>query len=180
MSKRIAQVYLSALFAALLTFSVVVLLVSKSDRSGLPTVITILAGGLIVSAVLPQLHELSIGPKGVSAKLQRLQEEIDVLKFLVSGYVTGFELEHLRKLANASPFPFTKGDTFLEELRRLWQHGLIKKVRDEWYIAQLPHSGDLKSYIAITKRGEQYLELLDQVQAKRANDEENHLGGLDT
>jgi hypothetical protein len=123
------------------------------------TVIAILTGGLILAVALPQVQEFTIGLKGIQAKLRKQQEEIDVLKFLVSGYVTDFELVHLQKLASPQPFPYNRGDTFIEELKRLWQLGLVGKIQSDWYFRGLPDSGNLKHYLTITDRGRTYLTL---------------------
>jgi hypothetical protein len=165
MSKSALQIGIVVFFGIALAACLVTVLVYGREQKGLATVTAILTGALILAAVLPQVQEFSIGLKGVQAKLREQQAEINVLKFLVSGYVTHFELTHLQKLANTEPFPYERGDTFIDEMRRLWQLGLVGKVLPNWFFAGLPNSGNLKDYLAITDRGRQYLKLLGQVNA---------------
>lgn len=98
----------------------------------------------------------------LEAKTARLQEDVDALRFLITGFVTQFEIVHLRKLATDEPFPFerseTRDDRFVNELIRLWDFGLISKKNniDLW---KLPISGNLKDYVEINQRGRYYLKL---------------------
>jgi hypothetical protein len=121
------------------------------------------------SGLLRKLVEFRLTPQGIILKLQEKQEElrrdVDTLAFLVSGFVTDWELEHLRKLAASEPFPYQWGgsrdDRFLNELIRLRDLGLIKRnLRSMW---DLPREGNLKDFIEITSRGREYLRIRDQL-----------------
>ncbi len=160
---RTIQVALGIVFGVLLVASVLVLLI-RGGGEFVP-VVTILAGALVVSIALPMVQEFSIGPKGITGKLQKLQDDVDLLTFLVGGYVTSFELKHLKALAGDGPFGFDRRESFVDELRRLWQLGLIEKVRSDWYLASLPAAGNLKEFLAITERGRCYLRFLDDLEA---------------
>jgi len=98
----------------------------------------------------------------LEAKTSRLQEDVDALRFLITGFVSQFEIVHLRKLATDEHFPFVRGerkdDRFVNELIRLWDFGLIakKNVDTLW---DIPLSGNLKDYVEITQRGRDYLKL---------------------
>jgi hypothetical protein len=167
MFKPTIQTLLVVLFAVLLACCITTLLVKETTPTGLTATIIAMGGCLIIAGVLPQIREITVGLKGISAKVAKQQKEIDTLKFLLTGYVTEFELTHLRKLRNREPFPFNKGDTFCEELRRLWRHGLIRKLRPDWYVGQLPAAGNLSDFLEITDRGAIFLRLLDQVENER-------------
>src|SRR5438045_1779681 len=108
MSRSMIQTLLAAFFGAALAGCILVFLLKDREQTGLVTVIAILTCGLMLSVVLPQVQEFTIGLKGVQAKLREQQEEINVLKFLVSGYVTDFELVHLQQLASPEPFPYKR------------------------------------------------------------------------
>jgi len=134
----------------------------------------LVSGGLIVVAVLPWLSPLikSVEVTGlgklefrveeVKAQQALLQEQVDGLRFLVSGFVTEWELSHLTKLDGDAPFEYKRGlghdDRFTSELIRLRDFGLIAK-RNGGFVRDIPESGDLKHYMEITDRGRAYLKL---------------------
>lgn len=95
-----------------------------------------------------------------------LRGEIEALRFLVSGFVTDWELVHLRKLATPEPFHYQRGpdrdDRFVQELVRLRDLGLISKLTDA-SLFDLPIEGDLKRFVKLTDRGRAYLELRRQM-----------------
>ena len=84
------------------------------------------------------------------------------MRFLVSGFVTEREFNHLTKLAGDSLFEYRRGagqdDRFTNELIRLRDFGLISK-RNGGFVRDIPESGDLRQYTEITERGGTYLKL---------------------
>jgi hypothetical protein len=97
----------------------------------------------------------------LKAEQQRQKAEIESLRFLMSYFVTDYELIHLRKLAGGEPFPYTKNDSFLAELRRLRTLRLIDNLPGRG-IRALPGQGDLREHFTITDRGRSYLQLRTQ------------------
>lgn len=123
--------------------------------------------GLLAVAVLPWLSSLLESarlPGGLELKFREVEREqkrqraeIDTLRFLIEGYVTDYELTHLRKLASGEPFLFDRSDNFRKELERLIGMGLIGR-REGHGIRTLFNAGDdVQKHLAITERGRSYL-----------------------
>jgi hypothetical protein len=128
--------------------------------------------GLVTIAALPWLASLLQSaelPGGWKLEFRKLESEqqkqradLDVLRFLISGFVTDAELIHLHKLASRAPFPFVRGPEtsyFLTELRRLRSLGLIASVPGKGVRMLEREGGDVGSYFAVTARGQDYLRL---------------------
>jgi len=136
--------------------------------------------GLIILAFLPWLSpiiksievagvgKLELKVEEVREKQALLREEVDGLRFLVSGFVTEWEHLHLKKLATEDPFNYQRGsnkdDRFTNEIIRLRDFGLIAK-RIDYSLYDIPLSGDLKQYVELTERGRTYLKLRQQLKA---------------
>jgi len=132
---------------------------------------------LLGFAVVPWLADIVDSmefPGGWKVSFQKLtdeqarqKDEIEALKFLVSGFVTGHELQHLEKLGNQDPFPFVQGPetSFFEgELRRLRALGLITGQLGKGIRTMRAQGGDVKDHFRITERGVEYLKLRRQVE----------------
>jgi hypothetical protein len=128
--------------------------------------------GLLTLAALPWLASLLQSaelPGGWKLEFRRLESEqqrqradLDLLRFLISGFVTDAELMHLQKLAARAPFPFVRGPEtsyFLNELRRLRSLGLIENAPGKGVRVLEREGGDLGSYFSVTPRGREYLRL---------------------
>ena len=66
---------------------------------------------------------------------------IDLRRVRDQRLVPDREVVHLRKLAGTAPFPYTQGNTFVEELKRLWPHGLIAKKSEHGTYVVISCSG---------------------------------------
>jgi hypothetical protein len=137
-----------------------------------------IAAGLILLALVPWLSpiiktievtgvgKLELQVQQVREKQAVLQQEVDALRFLLTGFVTDWELAHLKKLAEPTPFAYQRGsgkdDRFVNELIRLRDFGLISK-RIEYSLWDIPLSGDLKEYVRLSDRGRAYLNLREQI-----------------
>src|SRR5215207_4806755 len=97
-----------------------------------------IALGLLAIAVLPwvssflQIAELPGGWKfefqQVKDEQKKQRDDLDRLKFLIEGFVSEDELEHLKRLDSTDPFLVTVNGTtpyFESELRRIRALGLI-------------------------------------------------------
>ncbi len=136
--------------------------------------------GLILFAVIPWISPIiqSIEVAGVGKLVLQVQEvkknqanlqdEVDALRFLLSGFVTDWEYEHLRKLAGGLPFEYQRGagkdDRFTGEVIRMRDFGLISK-RISYALWDIPLSGNLKDYVELTDRGRSYLKLREYAKA---------------
>ena len=127
--------------------------------------------GLIILAFLPWLapiiKSIEIAGLGkIELKVDEVKEQVESLKFLIAGFVTEHEIVHLEKLASDGPFYYERGpnrdDRFVNEIIRLKEFGLVRKLLN-FSLYDLPLSGDLKPYVALTDRGKQYLELRQRV-----------------
>lgn len=120
------------------------------------------------------IRELGVSESKTSRQIQevrqnqdRLQGEVDALRFLVAGFVNDYEIIHLSKLADDGIFAYERSPSrddnrFVLQLTRLKDVGLIEKcgVTSLW---DIPLSGNLKDYVKITQRGRDYLKLRRQV-----------------
>lgn len=150
--------------------------------SFIPDAIT---AGLIIVAFLPWLSpiiksieiaglgKLELKVEEVKEKQALLQEEVDGLRFVVSGFVTEWKLSHLTKLASDAPFDYQRGsdkdDRFINEIIRLRNFGLITK-RIGYALYDIPFSGDLKQYVELTERGRTYLKIRQKLHSLQPND----------
>jgi len=119
------------------------------------------------------IRELGVSESKTSKQIQevrqnqdRLQGEVDALRFLVTGFVNEYEIVHLKKLADGGIFDYERGmnkdDSFIKEIIRLRDFGLIEKhiTTSIW---DIPPRGNLKDYVRITQRGRDYLKLRKQI-----------------
>lgn len=151
---------------------------SHVNATALVTVMVAMAGALVLVSILPHIIEFTISPKGVTAKVSRLEnevernnEEIKRLNFLVSHLLTKPEKDHLRKIASGEVFEVNTENNFLwdqfrDEIGRLYNLGFI-----DYHASQgldLFRSGEPKlrrvdGHCDIREPGREYLNLLDQV-----------------
>ncbi|MBT2235624.1 hypothetical protein [Nonomuraea sp. NEAU-A123] len=152
-------------------------LVDSSDRLELPEIvlaITLLVGASF-SASSYSVTDFTIGPGGFSARLAQyekrqnsLEAEVSALRIALTGLVTKYEWDHLRRLMEQPMVMvrFREDRKLQLELDRLDAMGFIKpkdEVRGLNAIvddhASDPHEFDLKNYVEITGDGADYLEL---------------------
>ena len=123
--------------------------------------------GLLALAVIPWLSSLLESaklPGGLELKFREVEREqkrqraeIDTLRFLIEGYVTDYELTHLRKLASGDSFPFERSDNFRKELERLIGMGLVGRREGHGIRTLFDAGDDVQRHLAITERGRSYL-----------------------
>jgi hypothetical protein len=98
---------------------------------------------------------------------------MDALRFLVSGFVNDHEIMHLQNLAKDGPFHYDQGasrnDRFTNEIIRLRDFGLVKKLFDE-ALWDIPLRGDLKKFVVLTERGRTYLALRSEMNAQMSGE----------
>lgn len=151
----------------LFSIAAVILLVMRSSiRNFLPSDgVTI---GLLIAVILPWISsfiDTAEFPGGWKFKFRELKAEqvrqkaeIESLRFLISYFVTEFELTHLEKLESGEPFPYQKSESFITELRRLRSLAMITNYPNK-DIRSMPQQGDLRDYFRVTERGTTYLQL---------------------
>ena len=140
------------------------------DVIGVKMTATVL--GLLAIAALPWLASLLQSaelPGGWKLEFRKLESEqqkqradLEVLRFLISGFVTDAELMHLHKLASHAPFPFVRGPEtayFLNELRRLRSLGLIESAPGKGVRVLEREGGEVGAVFTVTPRGREYLRL---------------------
>ena len=145
-------------------------LAAVEDRIGVKVTAPVL--GLLTIAALPWLASLLQSaelPGGWKLEFRKLESEqqkqradLDVLRFLIGGFVTDAELIHLHKLSSHAPFPFVRGQEtayFLNELRRLRSLGLIESAPGKGVRMLEREGGDVGDYFTVTPRGQEYLRL---------------------
>lgn len=101
----------------------------------------------------------------VAKEQQRQKQEIDALSFLVSHFIPLYEIQHMEKLANGEPFPFSMHEGFERELRHLSELHFITKNYD-FKITEMPEKDDLRRFFTLTDHGRMYLQLRQEAQTK--------------
>jgi hypothetical protein len=112
------QYLIGGLFALGFLATLLGLLFLSADKTAVLTVMAVTAGGLVLVAALPQLTEFSIGLRGVTAKLTRVEEKVDAQQKLINKLV--------ETSMSASAFRHLSGITLLHEYK-YWQN---EKVGD--------------------------------------------------
>jgi hypothetical protein len=98
--------------------------------------------------------------RAVESEQARQRREIDSLAFMIAHFLPQFELEILQKLASGEAFPYEMHGGFERELRHLWEVSFITKSHPHPFkIGEMPRSGNLRTYFAVTEQGRLYLEL---------------------
>ncbi|MFD1537561.1 hypothetical protein [Nonomuraea guangzhouensis] len=152
-------------------------LVDSGDRLELPEIvlaITLLVGASF-SASTYSITDFTIGPSGFSARLAQyeqrqnsLEAEVNALRIALTGLVTKYEWDHLRRLMEQPMVMvrFREDRKLQLELERLDAMGFIRPkdevrglnaVVDDHAVD--PNEFDLKNYVEITDDGADYLEL---------------------
>lgn len=142
-----------------------------ANKLGTTEVIIFAALLFFNSVLIGRLDSLSISGKGIDFKVREVQkeqnrqrDEIKSIQFLLRYFVTQSELNRLQELSDgSSPYHFSndyekKG--LHNELRRLRSLDLIRMVSGKTIGGDLnDERGDLFSYVRLTDRGREYLEL---------------------
>jgi hypothetical protein len=115
MSYSFWQQSIGGLFALALVSALVGLLFSWGNATALTTVVAVLAGALVLVAVLDRVIDFAVGP--VKATLGRIEQgqqilesDIRAIRVALKGVVTKYEHEYLRRLADPQRFPSEVGD----------------------------------------------------------------------
>jgi hypothetical protein len=127
---------------------------------------------LLVLATLPWLapfldsFEFPGGLRVTMRQVVRRQEDqerlLTAMIFLVTHFVSSYELDHLRKLRSGGPFPYQRTTAFTAELRRLIGVGLIER-QEERTLGGMAEQGDLRDHLRITDDGRRFLDLYDDL-----------------
>jgi hypothetical protein len=159
----VGTAFLAALFG--LFFSTV-------NQTALVTLMSIMAGALVLVSILHKVKEFTIGPSGVTGKVEQLEAEVDRLNFLVTYLLTKPEREHLQRIASRGVFEVNTRDNFWDgfrsEIRRLSNLGFIDYHRDgqgrDLFDPDGPELRRADHHCTVTKSGETYLKLFNEVQ----------------
>jgi hypothetical protein len=150
--------------ALLLVLAYIVLLtagaIPAANRLGQSEIVLIIAVLVLNPMLISRISDFEFSPTRVRVKLEEVatkqviqQADIDKLKFLMSHFLSEWELLHLRKLEEGGPFPYRVEGQFRDELRRLRSLKLIEMQT----ISGMPQEGDLRQLARITEEGKQYL-----------------------
>jgi hypothetical protein len=153
---------------------------------------------LLFNSDLPErLQELGVNKDGITFKLNKLEaqqenqranvkantEVIQRLtkverasannkqekRLVVKTLLTDYELQHLKKLASDTAFPYQKRRVFQQELRHLRALGFIE-VMPKQHISSISEQGDLRDYVKITEQGKEYLQLKEELESAERSD----------
>jgi hypothetical protein len=184
--RRVAAGCAALLAAAYLVYLLLIPfgVVDSGNRLGTPEIV--LAVALLVGAWLSassySITDLTIGSGGISARLARaearqnaLESEVEALRVALTGVVTKYEWDHLKRLATEgeAKVRFRKDQKLQMELERLDSMQFVRPV-DERGLNAIPldHGStadefDLKRYIEITDEGREYLALREHLERGR-------------
>jgi len=80
-----------------------------------------------------KLAELSFGKEGLSLRLntveerqERAEDTLNAIQIALTGLLTKYEYEHLRKLDILHAYPCRSGNIFFDEIRRLDSIGFLR------------------------------------------------------
>ncbi|AQZ68459.1 unnamed protein product [[Actinomadura] parvosata subsp. kistnae] len=138
-----------------------------------------LLAGVWFAASSYSITDFSIGAGGVSARLDRtearqrvLESELRALQVALSGLVTKYEWDHLRRLAGEGPVParFRQDGKLQLELERLDAMAFVEPVDTQRGLNAIREDHghtyeefDLTRYVRITKAGREYLRLREKL-----------------
>jgi hypothetical protein len=142
---------------------------STVNQTALVSLLGIMAGALVLVSILHKIMEFSIGPGGVSGKVEHLETVVNRLNFLVTYLLTKPEREHLQRIASREVFEVNIRDNFWDgfrsEIRRLINLEFIGydgRGRD-LFDPDGPEVRRVDHYCTVTKSGEAYLKLFNEV-----------------
>jgi hypothetical protein len=149
--------------------AILVGLVDKDDRLSEVEVILLIA--LLVLATY-SIETIDFGPSGFRARLnsldlrqQKLESEVRALQVTLSGLITKWELMHLQSLAREKePARVKFSREMVRELHHLHHMGFLEplnpdSLEDINAHDESPDAFNLKEYVKITIKGQEYLDL---------------------
>jgi len=175
-----------AILAARILITVVAILVLLLKLFVAPALFDSVGLGLVVLALLPWLATVVSSaefPGGWKFEFQAVKEEqrrqaqdIDVIKFLLSNFLTEDECRHLEGIASDKPYPAKQDGTtsfFEKEMRHLQALGFIIKGNPGSGVGALMRAineakgadVNVKDHFETTPRGRDYLRLRHEVLA---------------
>ena len=101
--------------------------------------------------------------KFIRQEVEKQRTELDAIKFLISSLVSKYELDHLKNLANKTPFIIDKysyPENFQRELRHMRDLGLIDNNPGKGVGVMYSHQSrfeDVHNFFHITEAGTKYL-----------------------
>jgi hypothetical protein len=130
------------------------------------------AVGPACDSIREVIRNLGFSETKVNTQIRAVQDEQirqrgdlqTILRFLLENFVSEYELMHLRKLASGEPFPFTKRDSFENELRRLLSLGLIARKPGRGIRSLFKIGDDVRNHLEVTDRGRSYLDHLEDLE----------------
>lgn len=91
-------------------------------------------------------------------------------KEIYTTIINEHELKHLQRLvSHESYLKYVKRESFKQELRRLRTLGFIESHPNK-HIGSMPREGNLRDYVKITERGQEYLEIISNRNQKKNKD----------
>jgi hypothetical protein len=180
---RALRYLMQGAFVVTLVATLFGLLVEMGDATALVSVLVIMTGVLVLVEVLPRVAEFAIGP--VRGKLvqiergqQRLRSDVEAIRTALTGIVTTFEIDYLRRLDRDEPWMCRYDPDTYYRLKRLDDMGFVLPTEvdgNRRLIRIQEHFGDesipvdhrtwfnMRDYVEITKTGRDYVKLYDAV-----------------
>lgn len=157
-------------------------LVATGDRLSVQEIALAVAllAGVAFAASPYAITDLSVGVGGVSARLagyearqRAVEADIRALRLALTGVVTKYEWDHLRRLAGGEPVMvrFRRDRKLQLELERLDAMGFLRPLDPRGLVAIEQDHGDgreefdLRSYVSVTEAGREYLAVREELEA---------------
>jgi len=135
------------------------------SKTAFTTILIAMAGAIIVVAVLPNVEEFGVGPKGVNAKLRRVEERLDIqsevlteqqriINQLVIYSLAGQPYEMLRHIEDGTEYIYHDDSPNNDHKRWanfLLDNGFIEPRRDKTKWLQFDQNFHLKNISEFAK-----------------------------
>lgn len=166
--------FVLACFVGIILYRMVV----KDYTVSIPDVILTTTLVIFSSGVVERIEMIAIGEKGVSARFNKVEQDITIINQIAKHVLTNGERIQLERLAGQEDSLNAIYSPFLEqEMVRLCQHHFVKenKSGDVWKMKEKGQDEfDLRTYFRITEEGRNYLEILKKLEKQQQliNDQE--------
>jgi len=129
---------------------------------------------LLLTGIVYSAHEISFGKNSLSARFNKVEQNIEIINEIVKHVLTDGERSQLSRLHEENIMVDVKYSHFLlQEMIHLCQHRFVKehKEGDIWKMKdkfeRIQDSYNLKDYFQITEEGKQYLKIIEELNKRQ-------------
>jgi hypothetical protein len=150
--------------------------IAKDNRLTTTEIVLIAVALVFSSGLAERLGDITVGKEGVKARFEKIEERQDLqenhvraLRFVLKHALSKFEVDKLRGLAGSTSFMVRSHPELHQELKRLDAGALLRPLLPGGLEEIKTRYGDekelfdLKTCVAITEDGKDYLKLYDEL-----------------